>query len=75
MKLDALSFLNVLLCSHPPAVFQPHMKVILPAVVQCVEDTFYKITSEALLVTQQMVKIIRPLGGRYCSPEVREVDQ
>ncbi|XP_038838717.1 cullin-associated NEDD8-dissociated protein 2 isoform X2 [Salvelinus namaycush] len=69
MKIDALSFLNVLLCSHPPAIFQPHMKVILPPVVQCVEDPFYKITSEALLVTQQMVKIIRPLGGRYCSPE------
>uniref|UniRef100_A0A8C7FBA7 Cullin-associated and neddylation-dissociated 2 (putative) n=1 Tax=Oncorhynchus kisutch TaxID=8019 RepID=A0A8C7FBA7_ONCKI len=69
MKIDALSFLNVLLCSHPPAVFQPHMKVILPPVVQCVEDPFYKITSEALLVTQQMVKIICPLGGRYCSPE------
>uniref|UniRef100_A0A8C8EJ83 TATA-binding protein interacting (TIP20) domain-containing protein n=1 Tax=Oncorhynchus tshawytscha TaxID=74940 RepID=A0A8C8EJ83_ONCTS len=69
MKIDALSFLNVLLCSHPPAVFQPHMKVILSPVVQCVEDPFYKITSEALLVTQQMVKIICPLGGRYCSPE------
>uniref|UniRef100_A0A8C7SLN9 Cullin-associated and neddylation-dissociated 2 (putative) n=1 Tax=Oncorhynchus mykiss TaxID=8022 RepID=A0A8C7SLN9_ONCMY len=69
MKIDALSFLNVLLCSHPPAVFQPHMKAILPPVVQCVEDPFYKITSEALLVTQQMVTIICPLGGRYCSPE------
>uniref|UniRef100_A0A8K9WWV5 Cullin-associated and neddylation-dissociated 2 (putative) n=1 Tax=Oncorhynchus mykiss TaxID=8022 RepID=A0A8K9WWV5_ONCMY len=67
MKIDALSFLNVLLCSHPPAVFQPHMKAILPPVVQCVEDPFYKITSEALLVTQQMVTIICPLGGRYCN--------
>uniref|UniRef100_A0A8K9XEU3 Cullin-associated and neddylation-dissociated 2 (putative) n=1 Tax=Oncorhynchus mykiss TaxID=8022 RepID=A0A8K9XEU3_ONCMY len=68
MKIDALSFLNVLLCSHPPAVFQPHMKAILPPVVQCVEDPFYKITSEALLVTQQMVTIICPLGGRNSVP-------
>ncbi|KAL0977959.1 hypothetical protein UPYG_G00163830 [Umbra pygmaea] len=64
MKIDALSFLNVLLCSHTPDVFQPHMKVLLPPVVQCVEDPFYKITSEALLVTQQMVKIMRPLGDK-----------
>ncbi|XP_029630126.1 cullin-associated NEDD8-dissociated protein 2 isoform X3 [Salmo trutta] len=71
MKLDALSFLNVLLCSHPPDVFQPHMKVILPAVVQCVEDAFYKITSEALLVTQQMVKIIRPLGDKLPAFDVK----
>ncbi|XP_035244264.1 cullin-associated NEDD8-dissociated protein 2 [Anguilla anguilla] len=61
MKIDALSFLHVLLCNHPPGVFYPHIRVILPPVVACVEDPFYKITSEALLVTQQMVKIMRPL--------------
>uniref|UniRef100_A0A3P9AC87 TATA-binding protein interacting (TIP20) domain-containing protein n=1 Tax=Esox lucius TaxID=8010 RepID=A0A3P9AC87_ESOLU len=61
MKIDALSFLHVLLCSHPPGVFQQHIKVFLPPVIQCVEDPFYKITSEALLVTQQMVRIMRPL--------------
>ncbi|XP_041743199.1 cullin-associated NEDD8-dissociated protein 2 isoform X1 [Coregonus clupeaformis] len=71
MKIDALSFLHVLLCSHPPDVFQPHMKVILPPVVQCVEDPFYKITSEALLVTQQMVKIIRPLGDKLPAFDVK----
>ena len=31
-------------------------------VVAAVGDPFYKITSEALLVTQQLVKVIRPLG-------------
>uniref|UniRef100_A0A8C7SLF5 Cullin-associated and neddylation-dissociated 2 (putative) n=1 Tax=Oncorhynchus mykiss TaxID=8022 RepID=A0A8C7SLF5_ONCMY len=71
MKIDALSFLNVLLCSHPPAVFQPHMKAILPPVVQCVEDPFYKITSEALLVTQQMVTIICPLGDKLPAFDVK----
>ena len=30
-----------------------------------VSDPFYKITSEALLVTQQLVKVMRPLGKRY----------
>nr|XP_055072782.1 cullin-associated NEDD8-dissociated protein 2 [Misgurnus anguillicaudatus] len=61
MKIDALSFLNVLLSSHNPEVFHPHVSVILPPVVHCVEDPFYKITSEALQVTQQIVKIMRPL--------------
>ncbi|XP_030633653.1 cullin-associated NEDD8-dissociated protein 2 [Chanos chanos] len=61
MKMDALSFLHVLLCSHAPEVFYPHIKVILPPVIQCVEDPFYKITSEALQVTQQIVKMMRPL--------------
>ena len=32
------------------------------AIVAAVGDQFYKITSEALLVTQQLVKVMRPLG-------------
>uniref|UniRef100_A0A8C6LID4 TATA-binding protein interacting (TIP20) domain-containing protein n=1 Tax=Nothobranchius furzeri TaxID=105023 RepID=A0A8C6LID4_NOTFU len=60
MRIDALSFFNVLLLSHPPQTFQPHMQVLLPAVLACVEDSFYKITSEALLVTQQLIKLMRP---------------
>uniref|UniRef100_A0AAY4B4L5 TOG domain-containing protein n=1 Tax=Denticeps clupeoides TaxID=299321 RepID=A0AAY4B4L5_9TELE len=61
MKIETLSFLHILLCSHTPDVFHPHFKVILPPVVHCVNDPFYKITSEALLVMQQMVKVMRPL--------------
>uniref|UniRef100_A0A8C4N8T2 Cullin-associated and neddylation-dissociated 1 n=1 Tax=Eptatretus burgeri TaxID=7764 RepID=A0A8C4N8T2_EPTBU len=63
MKIDTLSFLHVLLCHHPPEVFHPHVRVLVPAVVTCVGDPFYKITSEALLVEQQLVRVIRPLEG------------
>ncbi|XP_024120935.1 cullin-associated NEDD8-dissociated protein 2 [Oryzias melastigma] len=79
MKIDALSFLHVLLISHPPQAFQPHMQVLLPAVLACVEDTFYKITSEALLVTQQLLRVMRPQGqtsapgGFEPKPFIREV--
>ncbi|NXW84152.1 CAND1 protein, partial [Alopecoenas beccarii] len=61
MRIDTLSFLHVLLCNHQPEVFHPHVKILLPPVVACIGDPFYKITSEALLVTQQLVKVIRPL--------------
>ncbi|KFQ21157.1 Cullin-associated NEDD8-dissociated protein 1, partial [Merops nubicus] len=61
MRIDTLSFLYVLLCNHQPEVFHPHIKSLLPPVVACIGDPFYKITSEALLVTQQLVKVIRPL--------------
>nr|XP_009679425.1 PREDICTED: cullin-associated NEDD8-dissociated protein 1-like isoform X1 [Struthio camelus australis] len=61
MRIDTLSFLHVLLCNHRPEVFHPHIKTLLPPVVTCIGDPFYKITSEALLVTQQLVKVIRPL--------------
>uniref|UniRef100_A0A8C3G8B5 TATA-binding protein interacting (TIP20) domain-containing protein n=1 Tax=Cyclopterus lumpus TaxID=8103 RepID=A0A8C3G8B5_CYCLU len=69
MRIDALSFLHVLLLSHPPQAFQPHMQVLLPPVVACLEDSFYKITSEALLVAQQLVRVARPLS-HAASPQV-----
>eukprot|EP00076_Gallus_gallus_P044773 XP_025010311.1 cullin-associated NEDD8-dissociated protein 1 isoform X2 [Gallus gallus] len=61
MRIDALSFLHVLLCNHQPEAFHPYIKSLLPPVVACIGDPFYKITSEALLVAQQLVKVIRPL--------------
>uniref|UniRef100_UPI0037E85094 cullin-associated NEDD8-dissociated protein 2 n=1 Tax=Semicossyphus pulcher TaxID=241346 RepID=UPI0037E85094 len=80
MRIDALSFFHVLLLTHPPQAFQPHMQVLLPPVVACVEDTFYKITSEALLVAQQLVRVMRPqgqnaaaAGGFDPKPFIREV--
>nr|XP_046241014.1 cullin-associated NEDD8-dissociated protein 2 isoform X2 [Scatophagus argus] len=79
MRIDALSFFHVLLLSHPPQAFQPHMQVLLPPVMSCVEDSFYKITSEALLVTQQLVRVLRPqgetaaAGGFDPKPFVREM--
>ena len=48
--------------SHHPTVFHPHADVLVPAVIATVADTFYKISSEALLVLQILVKILRPLG-------------
>ncbi|XP_012944580.1 cullin-associated NEDD8-dissociated protein 1 [Aplysia californica] len=64
MKIDTLSFLSTLLAHHSSAVFHPHIKVLVPPVVNAVSDPFYKITSEALLVTQQLVRVIRPLDSQ-----------
>uniref|UniRef100_A0A8L0DNF3 Cullin associated and neddylation dissociated 1 n=1 Tax=Oncorhynchus mykiss TaxID=8022 RepID=A0A8L0DNF3_ONCMY len=57
LKIDALSCLYV--NSHSPTMF--YLSALVPPVVACVGDPFYKITSEALLVSQQLVKVIRPL--------------
>ncbi|KAM8930073.1 cullin-associated NEDD8-dissociated protein 1-like [Pelodytes ibericus] len=76
MRLDTLSFLHVVLNSHPSHCFQPHLSALVPPVVSCISDPFYKITSEALLVAQQLVKVIRPLDQRQAakpSPYTREL--
>ena len=59
MKIDTLSFLNTLLVhTSPPSVFHSHVPTLVPPIEQAVDDPFYKITSEALLVTQQLVKVV-----------------
>lgn len=63
MKIDTLTFMHCLLTSHPPEVFHPHMSVLMSPVIVAVNDSFYKITAEALLVLQQLVKVIRPLDS------------
>jgi len=68
MKIDALSFLNSFLKCSPPEVFQPHTQTLLPAVMAAVGDTFYKISSEALLVLTQLVRVIRPTPGQDFFP-------
>uniref|UniRef100_A0A8C4HJ34 TATA-binding protein interacting (TIP20) domain-containing protein n=1 Tax=Dicentrarchus labrax TaxID=13489 RepID=A0A8C4HJ34_DICLA len=56
LKIDALACLHVIMVTHPAHAFHAHVPALVPPVVACVGDPFYKITSEALLVTQQLVK-------------------
>lgn len=62
MKIDTLSFIHCVLTSHSPEIFHPWVEQLIPSIITAVGDPFYKITAEALLVLQEMVKVIRPLG-------------
>lgn len=78
MKIDALHFVWCLLQRHSPQVFHSHIKLLVPLVVTAVGDSFYKIVTEALLVLQQMVKVIRPVdvqSGFDFAPFVPELYQ
>lgn len=66
LKIDALACLHVIMVTHPAHAFHAHVPALVPPVVACVGDPFYKITSEALLVTQQLVKVgLEPAA--YCN--------
>jgi len=65
MKIDTLSFVQHLLQNQGqlPSVFHPHAPVLVPAIISAVSDPFYKISSEALLVLESLVKILRPFNN------------
>ncbi len=61
LKITALAFLYALLQTHDDSIrFHKHIKSLLPLIISHANDSFYKIASEALLVLQELVKIIRP---------------
>ena len=55
MKIDTLQFVHTVLVHHSPQVAHAHVAALLPSLLNAVSDPFYKITSEALLVLQQLV--------------------
>lgn len=60
LKLDALVFLRQLMETHDAAVFHPYVPELVPLVVVCVKEDWYKIVAEALRVVGSTVKVIRP---------------
>uniref|UniRef100_G3TJE5 Cullin associated and neddylation dissociated 2 (putative) n=1 Tax=Loxodonta africana TaxID=9785 RepID=G3TJE5_LOXAF len=70
IRMDALAFLQGLLGTEPAEAFHPHLPTVLPPVLACVADPFYKIAAEALLVLQELVRVLWPLDRpRMLDPE------
>ena len=45
-------------CQHSfPQALLPYVDQLSPVIIDCVRDPFYKITSDALLVLQDLVKV------------------
>ncbi|XP_055115364.2 cullin-associated NEDD8-dissociated protein 2 isoform X4 [Symphalangus syndactylus] len=70
IRMDALAFLQGLLGTEPAEAFHPHLPTLLPPVMACVADPFYKIAAEALVVLQELVRALWPLDRpRMLDPE------
>ncbi len=69
MKIDTLQFVHTVLVHHPPEVAHAHVAALLPSLLTAVSDPFYKITSEALLVLQQLViaQLFLSTWGALCT--------
>ncbi|TDH72282.1 uncharacterized protein CCR75_003151 [Bremia lactucae] len=59
LKLDALSFLRLLVDTHTMEPYQPHIDSIVNVVVQCASGDWYKTVAKALGLIQSLVRIIR----------------
>eukprot|EP01133_Synstelium_polycarpum_P020468 gene20468-24560_t len=74
LKIETLSFLRILFANHPAAIFEPHAKVLSSLIVKCIREPYYRISSEALRVCQEFIRVIAPgaTDFRALVPEIYE---
>ncbi|XP_049401360.1 cullin-associated NEDD8-dissociated protein 1 [Solanum stenotomum] len=60
LKIEALIFTRLVLASHSPPVFHPHIKAITSPVISAVGERYYKVTADALRVCGELVRVLRP---------------
>lgn len=57
MKIETLKFTAVMLCSHEPEELCSSINILTPSILSAINDSFYKIATEALTVTQALIRV------------------
>ena len=60
MRIEALQLLGALCDTHSSRVLTPYIESIVPSVIVAVEDKNYKVSGEALLTVESIIKAITP---------------
>ncbi|GMT08797.1 hypothetical protein PFISCL1PPCAC_94 [Pristionchus fissidentatus] len=63
MKIDVLVFLEDALPNHAPDAFFSSTGRLVPTVSKCVRDTFYKVSSQALIVAAYLLDVLHAKAG------------
>lgn len=63
LKLDALTFLRLLVDTHTIEPFRPHVDSIVKVAVECAKGDWYKTVAKALGLIESLVRIIRSEDG------------
>ncbi|KAL9101716.1 MAG: hypothetical protein Q9163_003059 [Psora crenata] len=60
MRIEALQLIGAICDTHSSRVLVPHIGSIVPNVLAAVKDQYYKVSGEALLTVQSIIKAITP---------------
>ena len=80
MKLQVLTFIQTLVETHSSDVIRPHVSTVLPAVIACAREDWYKMIAQSIRVVGCFVDVLRPIsrdsGGRNILSDYRgDVDE
>lgn len=60
MRLETLQLLSAICDTHSSKVITPYIGIIVPSIVISAEDKYYKVSSEALLTLESIIKVLTP---------------
>uniref|UniRef100_A0A1I7XN03 CTP synthase n=1 Tax=Heterorhabditis bacteriophora TaxID=37862 RepID=A0A1I7XN03_HETBA len=72
MKIDALFLLSRTIQSHDPQVFTAHLSEVVTIVIGAINEGFYKVSAEGLVVASQLVTVLKHCGDNQFVPLLYE---
>lgn len=60
MRIEALQLISAICDTHSSKVVAPYIGSIVPTIVTAIKDKYYKVSSEALLAIESLIKILTP---------------
>ena len=60
MRIDALQLNSAICDTHSSRVIAPYLGAIVPSVIMAIKDRNYKVSSEALLTVESIIKVLTP---------------
>ncbi|KAI1171420.1 armadillo-type protein [Nemania sp. FL0916] len=71
LRIAMLRFISDIAKTHSSSLFQPYLVKIVASVVSAVNDKFYKISSEAIRTTEELIKAITPPRAKLTSQKYK----
>ena len=60
MRIEALQLISAICDTHSSKVVAPYIGTIVPSIVTAIKEKYYKVSSEAILTIESLVKILTP---------------
>lgn len=60
LRIEALRLMSAVCDNHSSSVIAPFIPVLVPAVATAVKDKYFKVSSEALMTVESLIKVLTP---------------
>ena len=75
LRMEALQLIGIICDTHSSKVLSPHIEHIIASVDACVRDQQYRISSEAVRVTESIIKALTPPRSRESEQVSRQLGE